>query len=463
MNPVAQPALSRPQARSRPHIGRRALYTLTCVFTDVALLILAFVLAWGLRALFSSWILALKPVAAAHWFEPGGFYLLGLVITWMGLAYEGVYSLGLARLDRTERIVKSLSWSLFLLILITFSVQRGAAVSRMLLLLSYLTSLLVLVLLRPALEQRTVRSLRMRFDVALVQGTHLPQDTLAALSDMGFRIVGDDDATGLRHPGALILNAESETGCAHLAELEARYREIGIIPPRTSISALGSQPVNVRGSQIFIISHPLQRWTNRCVKRAMDIAGAASLLLISLPVALGIALAVRIQDGGPALFAQNRLGQHGRTFSIWKFRTMVTNAEQRLQDLLASDAQAQAEYLSTGKLRQDPRITPLGRWLRRYSLDEIPQFWNVLKGDMSLIGPRPFCFDHERDLLGPAYDLIATVRPGLTGIWQTSGRSDTSYHARRDFDVYYVRRWSLWLDIALLAKTIQAVILPGAY
>jgi undecaprenyl-phosphate galactose phosphotransferase len=195
----------------------------------------------------------------------------------------------------------------------------------------------------------------------------------------------------------------------------------------------------------------------RLAKPAFDFAIALGLVLFLAPLLLALALLIR-RDGGPAVFAHRRIGINGRPFGCFKFRTMVTDAEHRLAALLASDAAAAAEWAATHKLKADPRITRLGAFLRRTSLDELPQLFNVLRGEMSLVGPRPVvASEMPRYAEDAAY--YCKARPGLTGLWQVSGRSDTSYERRVRLDVWYVRNWSFWHDLAILIKTIPAVLL----
>lgn len=194
----------------------------------------------------------------------------------------------------------------------------------------------------------------------------------------------------------------------------------------------------------------------RLLKIAFDITAAALLLIATSPLLLAIALVVR-WDGGPALFAHRRLGANGQYFHCLKFRTMVMNAGEILQQVLASDAERAAEWNGTQKLRDDPRVTAVGRFLRRTSLDELPQLINVLRLEMSLVGPRPIV-DGETRFYGKHMDYYSAVRPGITGLWQASGRSDTSYDRRVRLDAWYVNNWSIWHDIVILLKTIPAVL-----
>ena len=188
------------------------------------------------------------------------------------------------------------------------------------------------------------------------------------------------------------------------------------------------------------------------LKRAMDVAGALALLVLLAPLLAVIALLVRA-DGGPALFAHRRVGRGGADFACLKFRSMVVDSQARLEALLASDPAARAEWEATRKLRRDPRVTRVGRFLRATSLDELPQLINVLRGEMSLVGPRPVIRAELESLYGAAAAHYISVRPGITGLWQVSGRSDTSYAQRVALDVAYVVRPSLWTDVKILLRT----------
>jgi undecaprenyl-phosphate galactose phosphotransferase len=203
------------------------------------------------------------------------------------------------------------------------------------------------------------------------------------------------------------------------------------------------------------------RWQG-LAKRGFDIAGASVLLLLSAPLFLVLALLVR-SEGAPILYRHRRIGRHGKPFDCLKFRTMVPDAERRLQALLAADPAAAEEWRTTRKLRNDPRVTRLGRWLRRTSLDELPQLWNVLKGDMSLVGPRPVT-EEEVAWYGRERLVYLQSRPGLTGLWQTSGRSDLDFQRRVRLDVSYAENWSLWRDLVILLNTIRVILArQGAY
>lgn len=195
------------------------------------------------------------------------------------------------------------------------------------------------------------------------------------------------------------------------------------------------------------------------VKRSMDIVLAACGLLVLAPLLSLLALGVWLQDGGSPFYGQWRVGYGGRQFRCWKFRSMVKDADRRLQAHLAQDPAAAAEWAETFKLKNDPRITLLGCFLRKSSLDELPQLFNILIGEMSLVGPRPVV-NEELSRFGASLRHYLRCRPGLTGLWQVSGRSDTSYAERVKLDRAYVERWSVWSDMAIIVRT-PLVLLAG--
>ncbi len=200
----------------------------------------------------------------------------------------------------------------------------------------------------------------------------------------------------------------------------------------------------------------------RPAKRAFDVLSAALLLAFVAPLML-ILYALVSLDGGPAIFAHRRVGEGGRTFSCLKFRSMHTDAAERLQDILLNDPQARAEWAKDHKLRRDPRITPLGRFLRASSLDELPQLFNIIRGEMSVVGPRPIV-QAEVVRYGARFESYRRTRPGLTGLWQVSGRNNVDYRRRVAMDVLYARRSSFLLDLKIVMMTIPAVLLSkGSY
>lgn len=239
--------------------------------------------------------------------------------------------------------------------------------------------------------------------------------------------------------------------------------EIDLIVASTLVDVAGDRTTirPVDGLPMLHVEHPRLKGSARVVKEAFDRTGALLLLLVAVPLLAGIAALVRFSPGsrGPAIFRQERVGKNGRPFILYKFRTMHVDAEARLAELRHLN-ETDGELF---KMREDPRITSVGRWLRRFSLDEVPQLMNVVKGDMSLVGPRP---PLAREVAGYPADMRRrlVVKPGLTGLWQVSGRSDLSWEESIRLDLTYVENWSLAMDLLILARTVSAVVRSsGAY
>jgi Undecaprenyl-phosphate galactose phosphotransferase WbaP len=213
----------------------------------------------------------------------------------------------------------------------------------------------------------------------------------------------------------------------------------------------------------FVTSHKLKMFWNLAIKRLMDLSIVIIGGIIILPFLLFIALLVKLSSPGSVLYGHRRLGKGGQYFTAYKFRSMVNNSQEVLQKLLDHSPELREEWESNHKLKNDPRITSIGKFLRRTSFDEFPQLINILNGEMSLVGPRPVV-DEEKTKYGRNFDYIFSVKPGLTGLWQVSGRSDTDYAERVAFDTYYLQSWSVWLDLWVLLKTIGVVLRgKGAY
>lgn len=197
----------------------------------------------------------------------------------------------------------------------------------------------------------------------------------------------------------------------------------------------------------------------KIIKRLMDVMGALIGILLLIPVTIIIAIANRIaKDKGPVFYTQKRIGKDGKEFNLYKFRSMIVDADEVLEKYLKENEQAREEYNTYKKLKNDPRVTKIGEFIRKTSIDEIPQFINVLKGEMSLVGPRPYLPKEKEDMNTMYYNNIILCKPGITGFWQISGRSETTFRERQDMDMEYFNNHSIILDIKLLLKTIKKVI-----
>lgn len=247
--------------------------------------------------------------------------------------------------------------------------------------------------------------------------------------------------------------------------IQHRVRRILLVPRMVSLPLFNAEvfnSVNQKGL-IFFVRNNLLSDSDRAIKHVADFMLALLLLVLLLPLLLVLYGWVWWATGGHPIFKQARVGHDGKPFKIYKFRTMRLDAEAQLERILASDPQARAEWERDRKLKNDPRVTRIGHFLRRTSLDELPQLVNVLRGQMSLVGPRPIIEEEKQDY-GEYLDYYQQVRPGITGLWQVSGRNELSYAERVQLDVWYVRNWSLELDLIILTKTVVAVLLRrGSY
>lgn len=202
----------------------------------------------------------------------------------------------------------------------------------------------------------------------------------------------------------------------------------------------------------------ISSYVQKAIKRIIDIIAGLVGTVLLIPITIGIWIARKIlkEDDGPIFYDQLRIGKNGKHFKLYKYRSMVIGADEKLKEYLDKNEEAKIEFEKNQKLRNDPRITKLGNFIRKTSIDEFPQFINILKGDMSLVGPRPIV-DREVKLFGNKMKTVHSVRPGLTGYWAANGRSDTSYEERVEMEAYYAENFSLLLDIKIIIKTIKAV------
>lgn len=240
---------------------------------------------------------------------------------------------------------------------------------------------------------------------------------------------------------------------------------LSIVPNLIAIPMSGIKAERFFNEKIMLLrlknnlASPLNRW----IKYSFDFICTLIGTVIISPLLLLIATWIYFDSPGPVIFKHIRIGKNGKAFGCYKFRTMCMNADKKLAELLANDTAAKVEWERDFKLKDDPRVTKVGKFLRKTSLDELPQIFNVLKGEMSLVGPRPVV-EEELEKYGEYLDDYLMVRPGITGMWQVNGRSDTTYEERVHMDSWYVRNWSIWIDIMLLWRTVKSVIkCEGAY
>jgi len=293
-------------------------------------------------------------------------------------------------------------------------------------------------------------------DTAALQGTSLN----------GVPVLGTSDRATVTAPVAVLAmpGLGRERTMEMLEGPLSAYRKVVIIPDLFDVGSLCVKACDFSGMLGLEVSRNFQDPVAQAAKRTFDFLAVALSAPVWLPVCLLLALAIWLEDRKNPIFLQERVGLDGRRFRTWKFRTMVPNAEEVLRRHLAENPALRAEWEANYKLKRDPRVTRVGVLLRKLSLDELPQLVNVLAGDMALVGPRPLPPYHHEQLTGTTQYMRTRVRPGMTGLWQVSGRSEAGNAGMERWDPYYVRNWSVWLDVIILLRTVRVVLLgSGAY
>jgi Undecaprenyl-phosphate galactose phosphotransferase WbaP len=242
-----------------------------------------------------------------------------------------------------------------------------------------------------------------------------------------------------------------------------KFHHLVMISDDQNRGSVWVEPKDIGGILGLEVRQNLFSDMQQVIKRVVDLSLVILLSPFSILLFLFLAVLIKLNSAGPVFYRQKRIGKDGKEFVIWKFRTMLVDADQNFKTYLEQNSDHKAEWEKNQKIKNDPRVTQVGKMMRRLSLDELPQIINIFQGDMSLVGPRPIV-DEEVQYYGNRYHLYTKVKPGLTGLWQVSGRNDTTYEQRVRYDEYYVRNWSIWIDIYILAQTIGAVLGgKGAY
>ena len=420
-------------------------------------------------------------------FLPGLLLFVG-IFTMVGL-YPGV---ALHPVEELRRIVNATSFTYLIVVGVTFLLKQSAAYSRATFVVAWMMSIALVLVFRALARTLCCDKPWWGFPtVVLGSGDHADVivRTLKRHRTLGLKPIAILD----EHPAPQSrLTDDYIRGDLSLAETLSRSQRVRygiiamptlsgrelcswinryahgfdyliVIPDLAGLSSLWVTALDLGGVLGLEVSQTLIHRAPRILKRVSDLSIAILLGVFLAPLFAVLALAVRLTSRGPVFYAQRRIGLHSQPFLAWKFRTMVSHADAVLQQHLDRDPALRAEWERDHKLRNDPRMTKIGKFLRKTSLDELPQFWNVLRGEMSVVGPRPIV-EAEKPRYGDKFDLYRRVRPGITGLWQVSGRNDTTYRERVLYDDYYVRNWSVWLDFYILVRTIRTVVLAeGAY
>jgi Undecaprenyl-phosphate galactose phosphotransferase WbaP len=411
------------------------------------------------------------------------------------MLYEGLYESNLPFWDEAKTTVKAIALSTVTIMTIVTLGKMQDRVSRLVLLAMSVTSLFLFPLMRLWGKKLLYRTGRWKERVLILgagNAGRLAMEGLMRERHMGYDVIGflDDDENkrgsviaGKKVFGKIkyfpkfvkdlnittVIIAMPSLPPERLSALTAVVQDHSmntvIIPDLRGIALINTVLFHLFYEELFLmnIRNNLKSLPNRFVKRLFDITVSILAMPLLLPLIGIIGAAIRLETPGPAIYAHDRIGKNGETFRCYKFRTMQKDAEERLKEILGNDREVRTEWEKNWKLKDDPRITKIGSFLRKTSLDELPQVFNVIKGEMSLVGPRPYLM-RELNIVKQQLQVICSTKPGITGLWQVSGRSDTGYEHRVKLDAWYVMNWSLWFDIAIIFKTIRVVAkMEGAY
>ena len=464
------------------------------VAVDLSAFYTSLFIAWIIRAEFMPFFIPGLPVFhfsylyfISLWWVPAVFIFF--------IFYESLYDRTMPFWDETKQIVRSVSLASITLMAIVTLGKMGDMVSRLVLLGIWLSSLFVFPLYRLWGKKLLYSKDTARERILIIgagKAGRLVMEGLQREKHMGYDVSGflDDDEQkigkivhgkkvfgkvsefpkfikelGIKTTIIAIPSLSSEKLSALTAGIQNSTVNTMLIPDLKGIALLNTDLFHLFTEELFLmnIKNNLKSVTNRFIKRLFDLA----LSIVSMPVLLPLIgiIAVLIKSGTPghAVYAHERIGENGRPFRCYKFRTMYKDAEEKLQEMLSRDEAIRTEWENNWKLRDDPRITRIGKFLRKTSLDELPQIFNVMKGEMSVVGPRPY-LPREKSDIDDNIHIITSAKPGITGLWQVSGRSNTGYRYRIKLDTWYVMNWSLWLDIVIILKTIKVVLkAEGAY
>jgi Undecaprenyl-phosphate galactose phosphotransferase WbaP len=479
------PSLETPTKTSRLSIDAIANKTLRWYFvTDAFALLMGCLLSFTLAIMINSVLLgeSVDPMIATMTAGIGQFLLIALgVLVWF--AGTNHYNMRMPFWVEARLIVTAIAIAMLSHGFLQFAVK--ADFSRLWLFSGWIIAGLGMIGLRALTRGVLMRRGVFQVPTLLIGGGELAQhtrDVLAAEPSLGYEVITQIRDLpefffrsgqswkklcrdfGTRYVIVALDPSELKTSERPLAQLMRENIPFSIVPSLPQLPVMGMVPQYTFNSDILLLTRRsgLQQPMAQLSKRMLDVVVSSLALAALSPIMAIVAWIVR-SDGGPALYGHKRIGQDGKTFYCLKFRSMVSNGDEVLRKHLANNPEAQKEWEATRKLLNDPRVTRIGDFLRRSSLDELPQLINVLKGEMSLVGPRPIVAAEVTKYEGDIAHYYR-VKPGITGLWQVSGRSDVSYPQRVQMDSWYVRNWSFWHDIAILCKTIPALLnRSGAY
>jgi undecaprenyl-phosphate galactose phosphotransferase len=474
---------------------KKILSVFFLILSDLASLLAAFMLGYFLRSQILPHVISFKqpPLPLSSQLSRGFFVGVFIVITI--LAFERLYTKRVSFWEEAKLIIRGITLGFILMAMIVFVSRSYTQFSRIVTLLAWLLSLAIFPIFR-LMAKKALLKINLWEKKVLIIGTNQTAKMIAQAikndrtlgyeisgflaedpSEVGRVIVDDKKVIGTidqvedvsKEFGVqdiiIALPGINQDKLIDLMETcEKVTSTIRIVPAVGSLFTMGVEIENFGDILSLSITRNLAKPWNIFIKKSFELALALVLLILFFPILLLIAIAIKFSSPGPVLFRQERLIANDKKIKIFKFRSMFIDGDAKLNDYLKQNPEAQAEWTRYQKIKNnDPRVTRMGKFIRRHSLDELPQLLNVLKGEMSLVGPRPY-LPREKKELGERYQIICRVKPGITGLWQVSGRNLLLFEDRFPLDEYYIRNWSLWLDVVILFKTIRVLAKhEGAY
>ncbi len=455
---------------------------LILIASDLFSLIISFYIAVIIRKYLLSHLIQLPPFNQSL-----NIYLWLFPLFIILFTYKSIYKKTFSFWDEIKETLKAIVISYIIVILILFTSKKSSTYSRIVITLFTLISIFIVPLLRIYVRKILFKaSLLIRKTIIIGSSSTATQvyKALCLEPNLCHCVVGFIDDSDVKEINGIkvhrnisavkryisfahitdVIIAKDELDAASVSRIinsiQHKVENVIYIPQLKNISVYGTEIKYFFSSQIigFEIKNNLSNPLTYITKRITDYILTIAMLPVVLPLMIVLAVLIKKSSPGPVIYSHKRIGKGGKEFKCYKFRTMYVDADKRLKEILEKDPIKKKEWETYWKLKDDPRVTKIGKFLRKTSLDELPQIFNILKGDMSLVGPRPVIKKEIEDYYKENAYFYFLVPPGITGLWQVSGRSNTSYDYRVSLDSWYVKNWNLWLDIVILFKTIKAVI-----
>ena len=474
---------------------RKFICLLSLTLSDIAALLVSFLIAYFVRSQILPHIISgfkKEPLPLLLQLRYG--FLYGVLIIVLVFAFEKLYTKRFSFWEETKNLLKGITLSFILIMMIVFVSRRYLQYSRAVIILAGLLSLFLFPLFR-LLVKKFLVNLNLWKKRVIILGTNgiaklvaqeikknkiLGYEVVGFLTDKkkeigkkfgGFKIIGEiaqfeklSKNLGIKDAIIALPITSQEKLIKVMEHCEKTAETVRVIPSVSNLFTMGVEIENFGDVLSLSVARNLIKPWSIFIKGLFEFILVFILSIFLLPVFLIIALAIKIDSPGPIMFIQKRLGKRHEIFRFFKFRSMYIDGDMKLEKYLKENIKAQKEWTKYQKIREnDPRVTRVGKVIRKYSLDELPQLINFFKRDMNLVGPRPY-MPREIEKIGKSYEIISRIKPGITGMWQVRGRNILPFKERLLLDEYYIRNWSLWLDIVILLKTIKVLATrEGAY